>query len=150
MQSRRSFFVFNPAREQIHEGHEGFEEISRRSRGSRRIVHAGIGRAIHLVQRRLGGARRLFKPLWLESPLDCIQLRELKRSHRERDKDSIVTGASQAIGAGVVHTDSVVQLSVEIAAENIEDLNQRTVADRIVDRVARLPADHDLFGSENW
>ena len=40
-------------------------------------------------------------------------------------------------------------MSEEIAAQDIEDLNQRRIADRIIDLVAHLPVDDDLFGPQD-
>src|SRR5262249_39929200 len=43
------------------------------------------------------------------------------------------------------HVYGGVELGVKIAAQYIEDLDQRIVADRIVDLIAYLPAHHDLL-----
>ena len=41
------------------------------------------------------------------------------------------------------------ELSVKVAAQDFEDLDQRAIADRIVNLVAHLAADDDLFGPEH-
>ena len=43
----------------------------------------------------------------------------------------------------------VLSCAVKIAAQDVEDLNQRMIADRIIDLVAHLPVDDDLFGPED-
>src|SRR5215467_12195108 len=42
-----------------------------------------------------------------------------------------------------------VELSIKVPAEDFQDLDQGPIADRIIDLVTHLPADHDLFGPEH-
>src|SRR5215472_1620716 len=59
------------------------------------------------------------------------------------------TGLWRLPGDFLQHVYGGVELSVKIAAQNIEDLDQGTIADRIVNLIAHFPAHHDLFGPED-
>ena len=41
------------------------------------------------------------------------------------------------------------ELRVEVTAQNLQDLNQRPIADGIIDLVPHFPADDDLFGPQH-
>src|ERR1043166_1540691 len=42
--------------------------------------------------------------------------------------------------------DGAIQLGIKVAAQDFEDFDQGAIPDRVIDLVAHLPADHDLFG----